>query len=395
MTDTAVRPRDPTPRPRRRPHRPASARCSSWSCSSRCRTASAASPASSTRPVNAPGTLQLLALCLVFGALATGLRPVVRPHRDAVLRSRALLRRRGLRHRRSSSPRPAGRCGAIVLAGGLGTATLAALLGAIALRTNGIAFAMVTLAFAQVGAITIGRDPGGVTGGEEGLPMDTAPGAVRAGRRRQHGEPVLARRSASPSSPLIVVHAIAGAPAGRVLAAIRDDERRVGVLGLDPYRYRLFAFTVAGGLAGARRRHVRAADRRRDPARRRLRPDPDAAGDGGPGRARHPLGAADRRFLFTYLDYRLAPLVTPTRWTACRACCAGRCRSRCSSSGRCSSSRCTSSPAAWAACGPASAARPVDPRPPLTAIDLWRRCRSTPDSGSASFRVVPGSHGTR
>ena len=38
----------------------------------------------------------------------------------------------------------------------------------------GIAFAMVTLAFAQVGAILVARDFYGWTGGEEGLPLDVS-----------------------------------------------------------------------------------------------------------------------------------------------------------------------------------------------------------------------------
>lgn len=50
---------------------------------------------------------------------------------------------------------------------------------------------------------------------------------------------------------VFVVHRVSGSPTGRVLAGLRDDERRIGVLGLDPYRYKLVAFTLAGGLASA------------------------------------------------------------------------------------------------------------------------------------------------
>src|SRR6185503_8459198 len=50
---------------------------------------------------------------------------------------------------------------------------------------------------------------------------------------------------------VFVVHRVADAPAGRVLAAVRDDDRRVDVLGLDPYRFRLLAFVLAGALAAA------------------------------------------------------------------------------------------------------------------------------------------------
>jgi hypothetical protein len=50
---------------------------------------------------------------------------------------------------------------------------------------------------------------------------------------------------------IFAMHRIADAPAGRVLAAVRDDDRRVGVVGLDPYRFRLFAFVASAATAAA------------------------------------------------------------------------------------------------------------------------------------------------
>ena len=41
-------------------------------------------------------------------------------------------------------------------------------LGAVSLRVGGIAFAMVTLAFAQAGQVLVQKNPYGWTGGEEG-----------------------------------------------------------------------------------------------------------------------------------------------------------------------------------------------------------------------------------
>ena len=46
------------------------------------------------------------------------------------------------------------------------------IVGWISLRTSGIAFAMVTLAFAQAGAILIQKNPRNLTGGEDGLGYD-------------------------------------------------------------------------------------------------------------------------------------------------------------------------------------------------------------------------------
>ena len=110
---------------------------------------------------------------------------------------------------------------------------------------------MVTLAFAQVGAILVARDFGGLTGGEEGLPLDVVRAARRAGRRGQHGQPVLAGAGVPGRGGRSWCTGSAGSPTGRVLAGLRDDERRIGVLGLDPYRFKLVAFTLAGGLAAA------------------------------------------------------------------------------------------------------------------------------------------------
>ena len=45
-------------------------------------------------------------------------------------------------------------------------------LGAVSLRVGGIAFAMVTLAFAQAGSILAFKNPYGWTGGEEGFGVD-------------------------------------------------------------------------------------------------------------------------------------------------------------------------------------------------------------------------------
>lgn len=55
----------------------------------------------------------------------------------------------------------------------LGAVVLAAALGALSLRVTGIAFAMVTLAFAQAGSVLVRRNAA-ITNGEEGLPLEVA-----------------------------------------------------------------------------------------------------------------------------------------------------------------------------------------------------------------------------
>ncbi|MFC3501490.1 branched-chain amino acid ABC transporter permease [Micromonospora krabiensis] len=200
-------------------------------------------------PLNSPGTLQLLAVCLVFGGLAAGYdllfgRTGMLSFGHAlyfaagVYGTDILVTKAGL---------PLWQAALFTVCGGT---ILAALLGAVALRTVGIAFAMVTLAFAQVGAILVARDFGGFTGGEEGLPLDVTnlpAGLVGVANTVNLYWLALAYLALV----VLVVHRVAGSPTGRVLAGLRDDERRIGVLGLDPYRYKLVAFTLAGALAAA------------------------------------------------------------------------------------------------------------------------------------------------
>jgi branched-chain amino acid transport system permease protein len=199
--------------------------------------------------LNSPGTLQLLAVCLVFGGLALGYDLMF--GRTGMLSfGHALYFAAGGYGTAivlEQTDWPLWMVAFVAVAGGT---VLALLLGAVALRTKGIAFAMVTLAFAQIGAITVARNPGGVTGGEEGLSLagDRLPDAL-VGVVNTVNLYWLAL--AFVAAVAFVVHRVTDAPAGRVLAAVRDDDRRADVLGLDPYRYRLLAFVLSGALAAA------------------------------------------------------------------------------------------------------------------------------------------------
>jgi len=257
-------------------------------------------------PLNRPGTLHVLAVCLVFAGLAAGYdllfgRTGMLSFGHAlyfatgVYGTDILITRAGLSLASAA---------ALALLGGT---VLAALLGAVALRTGGIAFAMVTLAFAQVGAILIARDFGGLTGGEEGLPLIGLPDPLVGVANTVN---LYWIALAFVAVTLFVVHRVADSPTGRVLAALRDDERRVRVLGLDPYRYRLFAFTLSGALAaaagvvyvlvvGGASPHVASADLTLSLLVMVVL--------GGPGTR---WGPALGGFLFMYLDQRLTALGT-------------------------------------------------------------------------------------
>jgi branched-chain amino acid transport system permease protein len=129
-------------------------------------------------------------------------------------------------------------------------AVLGMLLGSIALRATGIAFAMVTLAFAQAMYFLIEDNPHNLTGGDTGLVMSTnrIPAAlVGVASTRNLYWVALAF--------LVVVYLLVGwatrSRAGKVWLAIRENERRAEVLGFRPFGYKLASFTLSSVIATA------------------------------------------------------------------------------------------------------------------------------------------------
>jgi len=127
-------------------------------------------------------------------------------------------------------------------------AVLALLLGSIALRGTGIAFAMVTLAFAQAMYYLIEDNPHNLTGGDTGLVMSVnrIPAAlVGVASTRNLYWVALAL--------LVLVYLLVGwatrSPAGRVWLAIRENERRAEVLGFPPFGYKLASCTLSSVIA--------------------------------------------------------------------------------------------------------------------------------------------------
>lgn len=126
---------------------------------------------------------------------------------------------------------------------------LANVLGAVSLRVTGIPFAMVTLAFAQAGSVLVRRDPGKVTGGEEGLPLNTAQvpdWLVGVADTRNLYWVALAALVIS----YVVVTWVQRSRAGHVAEAVRENELRVRVLGMRPYLVKLVIFVAAATIAG-------------------------------------------------------------------------------------------------------------------------------------------------
>jgi len=123
---------------------------------------------------------------------------------------------------------------------------LALAVGAISLRTRGVYFIMITLAFAQMAYYLFVSARS--WGGDDGLPM--------AGRMTLGGFS-LASDSALFYAALgclalvmLFFGRLADARFGRVIQAIRENETRMEALGYPVFRYRLICFALGGALAG-------------------------------------------------------------------------------------------------------------------------------------------------
>ncbi|TAM90542.1 MAG: branched-chain amino acid ABC transporter permease, partial [Jatrophihabitans sp.] len=108
--------------------------------------------------------------------------------------------------------------------------------------------AMVTLAFAQGGSLLVFRNFGGYTGGEEGLGLGDAklPASLVGVANTQN---LYWLCLAVAVLVYLLVAWLAGSRAGHVMAAVRENELRVRVMGIRPYAVRWIAFVVAGVLA--------------------------------------------------------------------------------------------------------------------------------------------------
>jgi branched-chain amino acid transport system permease protein len=132
--------------------------------------------------------------------------------------------------------------------GGVAAATLLGLvIGAIAVRRQGIYFAMITLALSQlVFFVCLQAD---FTGGENGLqsiPRGSLFGIIDLGRDATMYYVVLAVFVAV----YLLIRRIVTSPFGHVLQAIRENEPRAISLGYAAERYKLVAFVLSASIAG-------------------------------------------------------------------------------------------------------------------------------------------------
>ncbi|HJU20302.1 MAG TPA: branched-chain amino acid ABC transporter permease [Stellaceae bacterium] len=134
-----------------------------------------------------------------------------------------------------------------IIAGSLAAVGLGFVIGALAIRSQGIYFAMITLAFAQMvyfycvqAKFTHGED------GIQGIPRGHLFGTVDLDNMTSMYLVVIIIFLAS----FLLIYRIIHSPFGQVLKAIRENETRAVSLGYNVDRYKLIAFVLSAGLSG-------------------------------------------------------------------------------------------------------------------------------------------------
>jgi len=134
-----------------------------------------------------------------------------------------------------------------VLTGTAAAALLGFAIGSLAIRRQGIYFAMVTLAFAQmVYFVALQAEFTGGEDGIQGVPRGDLFGVISLADNIALYFFVLAVTFGG----ILLLYRIVHSPFGQVLKAIRENEPRAISLGYDVNRYKLIVFTLPATLAG-------------------------------------------------------------------------------------------------------------------------------------------------
>jgi branched-chain amino acid transport system permease protein len=127
------------------------------------------------------------------------------------------------------------------------SAIVALAIGAISIRTSGVYFIMITLAFSQMLyylGISIEE-----YGGDDGMRLTVRsqfPGLVNLDNGTAFYYVVLGLLCLF----IFVVHRLVNSRFGMVIRAARSNEARTRAIGFSPYAYRLTAFVIAGAICG-------------------------------------------------------------------------------------------------------------------------------------------------
>ena len=143
-----------------------------------------------------------------------------------------------------------------ILAGTAAAALFGLVFGALSIRRQGIYFAMVTLAFAQMVYFFSLQAP--FTGGEDGI-QSVPRGDLFGLIPLQSSLALYYFVLAVTFGGILLIHRIVHSPFGQVLKAIRENEPRAVSLGYRVDRYKLMVFVLSAalsGLAGATKSQV-------------------------------------------------------------------------------------------------------------------------------------------
>jgi branched-chain amino acid transport system permease protein len=125
-------------------------------------------------------------------------------------------------------------------------AAAALLIGAISLRTRGVYFIMITLAFAQMMYYVFVSLK--AYGGDDGLSLPARSSGLGLDLRNDFAWYYLVL--ALLAAVLYLLHRLVHARFGRVIEAIRENETRAAAVGYPVYRYQLACFVISGAIAG-------------------------------------------------------------------------------------------------------------------------------------------------
>jgi branched-chain amino acid transport system permease protein len=129
----------------------------------------------------------------------------------------------------------------------IAVAALAALvIGAISLRTRGVYFIMITLAFAQMMYYVFVSLK--AYGGDDGLSMPSRSTGLGISLSNDFVWYYLVL--AELIGVLYLLHRLLHSRFGRVIEAIRENETRAAAVGYPVYRYKLLCFVISGAIAG-------------------------------------------------------------------------------------------------------------------------------------------------
>jgi branched-chain amino acid transport system permease protein len=128
----------------------------------------------------------------------------------------------------------------------LGSALVALVIGFFVVRTQGIYFIMVTMAFAQMVYFLFFDNK--VLGGSDGLYINVRPAG--GGLDFENKQVLYFFTLACLVLTYFFLRRLLWSPFGRTLNGIRLNEHRTQALGYNSFHYKLTAFTLAGALAG-------------------------------------------------------------------------------------------------------------------------------------------------